>query len=78
LHEYINTVELLIQPEEVPENPLDGLIMYVFDEDTRGIMIGERIKIQGRIEHLLDPKSKKYHTVLLAQMLNMKEGRNLN
>ena len=73
-HEYINTVELLIQPEEVPENPLDGLVVYVFDEDTRGIMIGERIKIQGRIEHVQDPRSKKYHSVLLAQNVKY-EGR---
>ena len=73
-HEYINTVELLIQPEEVPENPLDGLVVYVFGEDTRGIMIGERIKIQGRIEHVQDPRSKKYHTVLLAQNVKY-EGR---
>jgi len=71
-HEFINTVELLIQPEEVQENPIDGLVVYVFGEDTRGIMIGERIKIQGRIEHVQDPRSKKYHTVLLAQ--NVKYG----
>ena len=73
-HEYINTVELLIQSEEVPENPLDALVVYVFGEDTKGIMIGERIKIQGRIEHVQDPRSKKYHTVLLAQNVKY-EGR---
>ena len=73
-HEYINTVELLIQPEEVPENPLDGLVAYVFGDDTKGIMIGERIKIQGRIQHVQDPRSRKYHTVLLAQNVKY-EGR---
>jgi DNA replicative helicase MCM subunit Mcm2 (Cdc46/Mcm family) len=76
-HEYINTVELLIQPEEIPENPLDGLIVYVFDENTRGIIIGERIKIQGRIEHVQDPRSKKYHTVLLAQNVKYESRKKL-
>jgi DNA replicative helicase MCM subunit Mcm2 (Cdc46/Mcm family) len=76
-YEYINTVELLIQPEEIPENPLDGLIVYVFDENTRGIIIGERIKIQGRIEHVQDPRSKKYHTVLLAQNVKYESRKKL-
>lgn len=76
-HTYINTVELVVQPDEVPENPLDGLTVYVFDKYTEGIIIGEKVKIMGRIEHVQDLRSKKHHTVITAQEVKYEDRKKL-
>jgi len=76
-HTYINTVELVVQPDEVPENPLDGLTVYVFDKNTEGIIIGEKVKIMGRIKHVQDSRSKKHHTVITAQEVKYEDRKKL-
>jgi len=67
-HEYINATTIQIQ-DDVPQTGLDSLEAIVFDKDTEEIHIGENVKIIGNIEKVQDRRSRKYHSVLLAESI---------
>jgi hypothetical protein len=76
LHDYVNAITVVIQ-DDVPEAPLDGLPVIVFEEYTGEIHVGENIKIIGKVEKVQDKRSKKYHSVLLAEEIEYEHRRKL-
>jgi DNA replicative helicase MCM subunit Mcm2 (Cdc46/Mcm family) len=81
LHEYINAVTITIQNNDgdAPEttSSLDGLSVIVFEKDTEDIHVGENVKIIGIIEKVQDRRSRKYHSVLLAESVEYEHRRKL-
>jgi replicative DNA helicase Mcm len=75
-HEYINATTLHIQ-DDVPQTGLDSLQVVVFDNDTEEIHVGENVKIIGKIEKVQDRRSRKYHSVLLAESIQYEHRRKL-
>jgi len=76
LHCYINAITLQIQ-DDVPQTGLDTLQVIVFDKDTEEIHVGENVKIIGKIEKVQDKRSRKYHSVLLAESIEYEHRKKL-
>jgi DNA replicative helicase MCM subunit Mcm2 (Cdc46/Mcm family) len=76
LHCYINAITLQIQ-DDVPQTGLDTLQVIVFEKDTQEIHVGENVKIIGKIEKVQDKRSRKYHSVLLAESIEYEHRRKL-
>jgi replicative DNA helicase Mcm len=76
LHEYVNAITIKIQ-DDVPNAPLDGMSVIVFEKYTEEIHVGEKVKIIGTVEKLQDKRSKKYHSILLAEEIEYERRRKL-
>jgi DNA replicative helicase MCM subunit Mcm2 (Cdc46/Mcm family) len=76
LHEYINATLIIIQ-DDIPETTLDGMPVVVFEKDTEDIHVGENVKVTGRIEKEQDNRSKRYHSILLAESIEYEHRRKL-
>jgi replicative DNA helicase Mcm len=76
LHNYINAITLQIQ-DDVPQTGLDTLQVIVFEKDTQEIHVGENVKIIGKIEKVQDKRSRKYHSVLLAESIEYEHRKKL-
>jgi DNA replicative helicase MCM subunit Mcm2 (Cdc46/Mcm family) len=76
LHCYINAITLQIQ-DDVPQTGLDTLQVIVFDNDTEEIHVGENVKIIGKIEKVQDKRSRRYHSVLLAESIEYEHRKKL-
>jgi DNA replicative helicase MCM subunit Mcm2 (Cdc46/Mcm family) len=76
LHNYINAATLQIQ-DDVPQTGLDSLQVIAFDKDTQDIHVGETVKIIGEIEKVQDRRSRKYHSVLLAESIEYEHRKKL-
>jgi DNA replicative helicase MCM subunit Mcm2 (Cdc46/Mcm family) len=78
-HDLINTVTLGLHEEEVQEqdNTLDDLDVRVFNDDTVGIQVGEVARIIGDIKSKQDPRTKQYHSVILAKSIEYQNRKKL-
>jgi len=76
LHDYVNAITIAIQ-DDVPDAPLDGMSVIVFEKSTEEIRVGEKVKIVGKIEKEQDKKTKKYHSILLAEEIEYEHRRKL-
>lgn len=77
LHEYVNAVTITIQ-DDIAEPSLDSsMSVVVFEEDTKEIHMGENIKVIGKIEKLQDKKSRRYHSVLVAESVHYEHRKRL-
>lgn len=52
--------------------------VVVFEKDTEEIRVGENVKIIGRIEKEFDRRSKRYHSILLAESIEYEHRKKLN
>jgi DNA replicative helicase MCM subunit Mcm2 (Cdc46/Mcm family) len=77
MHEYINAVTITIQ-DDIAEPSLDSSMpVIVFEEDTKEIHMGENVKVIGKIEKIQDKKSRKYHSVLVAESVHYEHRKRL-
>jgi DNA replicative helicase MCM subunit Mcm2 (Cdc46/Mcm family) len=77
MHEYINAVTITIQ-DDIAEPSLDSSMpVVVFEEDTKEIHMGENVKVIGKIEKIQDKKSRKYHSVLVAESVHYEHRKRL-
>ncbi|MGH9982336.1 MAG: AAA family ATPase [Nitrososphaeraceae archaeon] len=74
-HKYINAISIRVQQEDSrTDNSLDSLRVIVFGDDTYNIQVGEGINILGEIVKQQEPRTRQFHTVLLAKRIQY-EGR---
>jgi DNA replicative helicase MCM subunit Mcm2 (Cdc46/Mcm family) len=77
-HDFINAVSLGVQEEiQNQENSLDELEVLVFDDDTKGIQVGDCATIIGDIKTKQDSRTKQYHTMLLAKRIQYQNRKSL-
>jgi replicative DNA helicase Mcm len=76
LHHYINASTITLQ-DDLAQTSLESLPVIVFEEDTEEIHMGENVKVMGRIEKIQDKRSRKYHTVLLAESIQYDQRKKL-
>jgi DNA replicative helicase MCM subunit Mcm2 (Cdc46/Mcm family) len=76
LHQYINAVTVTIQ-DDTAESSLDSLPVIVFEKDTQNINVGENVKVIGRMEKTQDRKSKRFHSILLAESVEYEHRKKL-
>jgi replicative DNA helicase Mcm len=76
LHDYINAISIAIH-DDVQETTLDAMSVIVFEKDTEELHVGENVKVIGRIEKVQDKRSRKYHSILLAESIEYEHRKKL-